>query len=723
MLIYEFISTNLVDLFQTISILMTRNLLFLCLFLNSLVFAQDYRPCGTDEMVRKALENEPGLKELRKQYLEQADSIRLENFLSKASNEIHIIPVVVHIMHTGGNSNISDEQVFDALRIINEDFKKLNSDTSAVVDEFQSIAANVGVEFRLAKLDPDGNCTKGITRTYTTLTNDAGENVKAVVGWDPRMYLNIWVVSNIASGAGGYSYYPGSAPNADANAGIVIRSSQFGSIGASNGGNFSSRSLTHEIGHYLDLPHTWGSSNDNYLEENCDLDDYVDDTPNTIGSNLGCVLTQSTCGSLDNVQNYMDYSSCAKMYSEGQRTRMRTALETGYIWSNAARNNLPTEENLMLTGVHDDYTAPDCLATVEFESESSVTCSGMELMWENLSWNYDSALSFEWNFPGGSPASSTEENPTITYSETGLYDVSLTVITTGGANTKTIENAVYVQNQSDMLIAPSSISFSNSDFPFHTNPTYQWYVDNTLEGDSWHWNSASSTSSEGSMRVRSVDFVEPGIRRAYSPLFDLSDVSVPCYMYYDYAYARKNTESEDELKVKISGDCGYTLTNRLTKNTDNLTTVSTNYFFDFTPNSTQWEEQKINLNAWAGDQNVQAVFEFNGTNGNYLYIDNIRFGVPNLNIDEFTANNLNLEIFPNPNNGNAQLSFNLLNPFTIEIRLVDVLGNELSVNQHNLKSGLHSIDLQSLKEDIKPGMYFLHFSLGSYTQTKQVLIL
>jgi len=717
------VCTNLVDLFQTISILMTRNLLFLCLFVNSLIFAQDYRLCGTDEMVRIALENEPSLRDSRQQYQLQADSITAESFLTKSSDQVLIIPVVVHVMHTGGNSNISDEQVFDAMRIINEDFKKLNSDTSAIITEFQSIAADVGVEFRLAKLDPFGNCTKGITRTYSTLTNDAGENVKDVIKWDPRMYLNIWIVSNIASGAGGYSYYPGSAPNADANAGIVLRATQFGSIGVSYGGNFSSRSLTHEIGHYLDLPHTWGSTNENYVDENCDFDDYVDDTPNTIGSNLGCVLSQNTCGSLDNVQNYMDYSSCAKMYTQGQRAKMRTSLETGYIWSNAARNNLPTEENLMLTGVHDNYESTDCLATIEFESESTVTCPEMELSWENLSWNYDSALSYEWNFPGASPSSSTEEHPTIYYNEPGLYDVSLTIVTSGGTNSKTVENAVYVQNQSDILVAPNSISFNNSDFPFNANPAYQWHIETALEGNSWHWNNTSSTSSSGSIRIRSADFEQHGTRKAYTPLFDLSDVTAPCYMYYDYAYARKNSESSDELKVRISSNCGNTWVNRLTKSTDNLATVTTNYFFDFSPTITQWEQQKINLNTWVGEAHVQAAFEFTGANGNYLYIDNIRFGVPNIGIEEFTSANLNLAVFPNPNHGSAQVEFNLLNPFKVEISIVDVLGNELSVAQHNLKAGLHSLDLNQLQDNIKPGLYFLHFSLGSITQTKQVIVL
>lgn len=701
---------------------MKRNFIFFCFVLSTFVFAQDYRHCGTDHMVQQALENEPSLKNLRKQLQLQADSIQKLTGFEKSDQEIHVIPVVVHVMHTGGNSNISDEQVFDAMRIINEDFKKLNSDTTQVIDEFQNIYANVGVEFRLAKLDPDGNCTKGITRTYTTLTNDAGENVKDVIKWDPRMYLNIWVVSNIASGAGGYSYYPGSAPNADANAGIVIRSSQFGSIGASNGGNFSSRSLTHEIGHYLDLPHTWGSTNDNYLEENCDSDDYVDDTPNTIGSNLGCNLSQSTCGSLDNVQNFMDYSSCAKMYTEGQKTRMRTALETGYIWSNAARNNLPTEENLMLTGVHDDYTAPDCIAMVEFQSESTISCANTELNWENLSWNYDSALSYLWEFPGAIPNSSSEENPTITYEEPGLYNVSLTITTTGGESTKLVENAIYIQNQNEILEGPHTISFANSSFPFNPNTQYQWHVDNSFEGISWHWNNQGSTNSEGSIRVRSWDFIEHGTRRAYSPSFDLSNVDAPCYMYYDYAYARKNSESNDELKVKISDNCGYSWTNRLTKSTDNLKTTNANYFFDFNPSEDQWESQKINLNAWVGEPSVQASFELTGSKGNYLYIDNIRFGVPTLDLEEFTRDNLNIQVFPNPNHGDASIEFNLLNPSNLNLIIKDVLGKELATLPLNLNAGTHTIPLSNMVTQLHSGLYFIQFDLGSYSKTKQILV-
>ena len=99
----------------------------------------------------------------------------------KNDDEIYVIPVVVHVIHNGGSNNISDAQVHDAMRIINLDYKKLNSDTSQVISEFTNIVANVGLEFKLAKLTPDGECTKGITRTYSELTNSAGENVKDLV--------------------------------------------------------------------------------------------------------------------------------------------------------------------------------------------------------------------------------------------------------------------------------------------------------------------------------------------------------------------------------------------------------------------------------------------------------------------------------------------------------------------------------------------------------------
>ena len=167
------------------------------------------------------------------------------------------VPVVMHIIHTGGSNNISDAQVLDAMRIINLDFSKTNADTSQIASLFVSRIANVGFRFRLAKLDPSGNCTTGITRTYSTQTNIGDDAVKQLIVWDQSRYLNVWICEN-ANGAGGYSILPCQGGPSD---GIVIRNAQFGSIGTSGGNNLSHRSLTHEIGHYFGLPHTWGGSN------------------------------------------------------------------------------------------------------------------------------------------------------------------------------------------------------------------------------------------------------------------------------------------------------------------------------------------------------------------------------------------------------------------------------------------------------------------------------
>lgn len=693
---------------------MKRNLFFFSLVINTLLFAQNYKPCGASIMRKKVLIEEPQLIEKRKNYLRSLDSLNNSNF--KINNEIRTIPVVVHVMHTGGSSNISDAQIYDAMRIINEDFNKLNADTSVVADAFQNNIANIGVEFKLALKDPNGNCTKGITRTFTELTNDAGENVKELIKWDPSKYLNIWVVSNISIGAGGYSYYPLEAPNNDANAGVVILATQFGSIGESSASNSSRRSLTHEIGHYLNLAHTWGDTNNTNEPQNCYDDDGINDTPETIGSDATCNLSQTSCGSLDNVQNFMDYSSCPIMYTNGQKNAMRAALSYGQPWHNAPRNNLWTESNLTETGLLNNEEE-DCIAIVEFISTSDISCSDQEVEWQNISYNYDSALNFEWYFEGAIPSSSNEEHPIVIYEEPGTYSTTLTVTTSAGEQTKSIENAIHIFDSENKIIAPSTYIFSSQNaFPIDAENNFNWYNSN------WNWSNESSTSEAGSIRIRSTDLNENEISKLYSPLFDLSNVSSPCFMYYDYAYAKKSTNTSDELKLKVSDDCGTSWMTRISKDTEELMTTTGNHFFTYTPDDDEWETQKVNLNPWAGREQLQFVYEFSGYEGNYLYIDNIRFGVPNLSVNELIAKTLDLNVAPNPNNGNAFITFNMLQPQTIDFHLVDLLGNTIISYQDEFKTGQYKINLANLNSEIKPGLYFLKCTVGDYSETQQVIV-
>jgi hypothetical protein len=226
----------------------------------------------------------------------------------------YVIPIVFHIIHNNGVENIGDEQILDAVRILNDDFNKLNTDWDNVRSEFLDRVADVGVEFRLAGKDPQGNCTNGITRTVSELTNAGDEEMKALIVWPRNKYLNVWVAAS-ANGAAGYTFRPGTAQWYPLEDGIVLQHSYTGSIGTSTVGR--SRALTHEVGHWINLPHTWGDGNTPAIASNCNQDDGVTDTPNTIGWTT-CNLNGTSCGSLDNVENYMDYSTVRRCSRTGR---------------------------------------------------------------------------------------------------------------------------------------------------------------------------------------------------------------------------------------------------------------------------------------------------------------------------------------------------------------------------------------------------------------------
>ncbi len=695
--------------------------------------AQNYRICGTNHMMKIASENEPNLLGLSELLRFQSDSI-LNSSTFEKNDEIYTIPVVVHVMHTGGSSNISIDQINDAMRIINEDYKKMNSDTSDVNVSFQSIIANTGVQFKLAQLDPEGNCTQGITRTFSTLTNEAGENVKDIIKWDPSMYLNIWVVSDIESGAGGYSFLPGSAPNDDGNAGIVILASQFGSIGASGGGNFSSRSLTHEIGHYLGLDHTWGSTNENYLEENCDFDDGISDTPNTIGSNQNCNTNQNTCGSLDNVHNFMDYSSCAKMYSEGQKSRMRSVLQTGQSWQAAPRNNLHTQENLIATGTDENFVVSACTPITEFKVNYTFGCVGDAFNFESQIYNtiIDESISYQWSFEGITSLSSSDENPSIIFTEPGLYSVTLTASNDAGSSSLTKSGYISVSDESLNMQYPYFQNFEVNSFPlFEDNPNANWTLfptidvswNRTLLASSPNFTAIDNGLNSASFRIRSADFSQDGEKHVIvTPSIDLSNTSPPLRAYFDLAYARKNGNSLDNLVIYASDNCGRTWTKRFDKDTDQLSTNGGgNNFFDFIPNDSQWSEFNVNLNGFVGQPSVSLKFEFSGMQGNWLYIDNLVISeTDQLSLEDEGISMIN--IYPNPSKGSAKIEFESKNINNVQIKIRNIYGAIIGEELYKSKVGKNNLMLDEMFPSLNAGIYFVALKQKNIERTLKIIL-
>lgn len=256
-------------------------------FLLQTSIAQTGKTCGTtkaDERLRTA---NPELAEKEALYNKQMKQmIELKKQLKSTSSEtVYRIPVVFHILHTNGTENISDAQVNNQVDILNRDFGKLNPDTADIIGNtpFDTLSVNTKIEFRLARIDPDGNCTNGIDRIYSHKAV-TGNDAAKLNPWPRNKYLNIWVVKTMAeAGVAGYAYFPSNvdaSPNID---GIIILSDFIGSVGT--GSEYNSRALTHEVGHWISLYHPWGGTN------NPDVacgDDAVEDTPVTMGHNLTC---------------------------------------------------------------------------------------------------------------------------------------------------------------------------------------------------------------------------------------------------------------------------------------------------------------------------------------------------------------------------------------------------------------------------------------------------
>jgi PKD repeat protein len=718
----------------------------------SSISAQNW--CGTVAHHQSLIENQPEKAAVLQERMEQFNRLQKENSAKGIKNNDHyIVPVVFHVIHEGGSENISFEQIEDQMRILNEDFARLNPDTFKTPSIFAEYAGDANIQFRLAKIDPNGNCTQGITRTFSNLTNGARNNVKSLIQWNPEHYMNIWVVKTIEQfdpDGGivlGFAQFPNQLFSDSETDGIVLRHDYCGSIesASSNAG----RTLTHEAGHWLNLRHIWG-------DDDCG-DDNIDDTPTgkepnygvcdsngdaaggdfpytpfvgACSSSPGQIITQS---SGEMFMNYMDYSddNCMNMFSLGQGDRMRSAITT-------YRNNLTTNANLIATGTNDDYVLVDCPPIAEFVSNYSFGCEGDGFEFESNSYNtpVSSITGYEWTFEGADAINSSDANLSVTYSQPGTYDVSLTVTNEAGSNTITKSNYVSISSENAEMTGPYFQNFETEGFPiYEDSPVSNWMITGNVT-DSWErvTNASSPNLSPidngvnaASFRIRSLEFIDAGETHSLiSPGIDLSDLDPPVRAYFDLAYANRSGNTNDLLEVHVSDDCGRTWARRwdreCNEDTDDLSTNGGgNIVFPYTPSDSHWEQQGVNINSYAGRDNVSLKFIFTGTGGNWLYIDNfVVCETGNLSLNEESFSELN--IFPNPSKGDATIEFNLYKDSKVEIALSNLYGAVLAQKRMELKAELNSIQLKDLYTSLKAGVYFIKITQDGISATKKVVI-
>lgn len=700
---------------------MTKKLFILLLLVGLmplLAASQQAKPvCGMDAYYQEKLNENPQLKQIEQAITKK---IKKQDFQTKRpSGDKVIVPVVFHIMYDDAESNVSKKRVLETLETMNRDFQKRNEDTTNVRSVFSDRIAGLNIEFRLAQVNPDGNCTNGINRVQTNLTNNAGENVKRLVQWDPDSYLNIWSVANISRGGAGqvsaYANFPWMDKDTD---GIVVLSSNLES---------DDRTMTHEVGHYLGLFHPF--------QGGCTAqNDRIDDTPpveqrNGIQrcSNMNtCDFTNNAAGKdfPDMETNYMDYTTCGSAFTEGQKTRMEGFLPPAN--NRYARDALVSDANLAQTGVKDKTQSPE-VGSIEAEKKYVFPCEKVELGYNlecgNSGLQSGTPDKISWEIPQGTLSNATDASPQVSFSNPGDYTVKLTLTNDQGKDQVEKKSFIKVLGEAYKVKENYFESFEEKAFAKRG-----LMIKSNLIGNQWQKTEEVSNFGEASLYLNNYDFDSDQSSTFRLPKMDLSNTAER-FLKFDMAYAKKNTSTFDQMKVEISTNCGESWVPKELYRAalDMSTAEATNSEF-FPDSEDDWKTKSVEL---PKEENLMVRFNFESSRpGNNVFIDNVRMNEKvedqraNSGQDAFGgSNNQEIKIYPNPVKGNRiRIQTNSFSdPFSIQV--TDVAGKHLMRQEAIANEEGQQLDFSKSDLNISDnGVYYLHFTGEEQTITKKIVV-
>jgi len=733
------------------SIFLATSLLFL-----GKVSAQ--QPCGTDAKYWQLVKEHPEMEVLKQEFEDQiAQAIKkglpgTYNKTTAASDTVYYdVPVVIHLVHDYGPEYLNDDDIYDAVKYWSVVYEGRNPDTNSVIAPFKPYIGNARIRLHLATIDPNGKPTKGVTRHQHYSTLVATDDAKLGY-WPNNKYLNIWFIRSFgAGGPAAYAYYPSSAASMPYYDGII---SLYNYINID-------KVIPHEIGHVLNLAHTWGSTN------NPDVacgDDNVDDTPPTKGHNpVGCVtsaLYDVTCATgytrrytdirgadsivnypdTVNSQNIMDYTYCQRMFTIGQTVRMRTALTS----SVAGRSNLITPSNLNATGAL--MPTPDLKPIAEYSVERATGIGVItdprtrflafnhtsNFTFRNRSWN-DTISSIQWLFSNNAatPTSTSVTGVNNTFRTPGW--VTTTVIATSNAGSDTLidPQSVYAADTTAINNIAYFQEFSNaaaiSNWPMinYYNNQYKWQM---YKGASWGGDSSC-------IRYRSRDTTNKLVATPYgdvddffTPAFNLSNVPTNYYLNFRYSGAKSPgtrwSTVGDSMEVQVSTTGGMRWAKLAGFNTAALATAGT-VSAEYKPTTAaQWRAFSVNIPAaYRGPQTFFRFRYYPGEIGNNFYLDNFHTYPYPVEVEEHIKSNNLVTVFPNPVTGGAcQLICNTGNSGIVHVIIRDMTGR--TVMEEDLIGMPNSIKEATFDRNVlnNAGLYIITAIIDGNATTAKIVV-
>ena len=348
----------------------------------------------------------------------------------------------------------------------------------------------------------------------------------------------------------------------------------------------------------------------------------------------------------------------------------------------------------------------------DFAANTNTICVNQSVAFTDLS--IGNPTTWNWTFAGGSPSTSTLPNPTISYSTTGIYNVTLTISNSNGSNSITKTSFINVTT-------PQAIPFSEG-FTASATPSNWENYDQGNDGVIWEHSLLAGGFGTSSQSVYFDNFNNDVNRKRdelRTPKFDFSFSSHPLLL-FDRAYARYDNTYTDTLAVLVSNDCGYSYTQVYIKGNTNLATSPDKSSSIFTPTATQWKRDTIDLSAYAGEPNVMVSFQNRGFYGQAIYLDNINISNSAITSVNNLINDAKITVYPNPSSGNVTLNLFSAIKENYHLEIFNAIGKKIYSEQ--------LIDFNgNLKKEINlsafgSGLYILNFTNNRKTNSIKVII-
>jgi len=611
-------------------------LLIFLSFFSTILFAQtnfeqtltNATECGSDIFQAELLENAPDLKKKAQEF-----EVFYQNYLQQRSMQtVEVLPVVFHLVHDGhaigSDENPDDAVLIQRLNDATERFRHINQ--SNYSNPFSN--ADTEIEFCLADKDPNGNYTTGIVRHDDSLlfNNPNAELFNGIANykWDTDKYLNLFLIDYIPGLLG--VYYGGSTDV------VVLRTGT------------SDWLIAHEVGHYLNLAHTFngGCTNGDCLNDG----DKVCDTPPKGFSGPGgsCSPPGNSCttdaddtttnnpyrptnlGGMgdqpDMVENYLDYTEgCGGAFSLGQKMRMKAKIASdrqglvGHSGLACGNNYTPSLEIALLDiDTDNDICRDNVNPMVLFQNNGSSTLTNAVLSFylggnlvHTQNWNGSLSTGNSIWVAATSPINLTE----------GRTKLKVELTLPNGSTDEFSNNNVtsrYVSFYLEGNALPYQEAFSAGVFPS------EWVVNNT--NMLWYMNGFSQLDAcQSDNRLVGAAF-SGGENKAsiQLPPLDFSAYST-VVLNFDYGYLPNTASLVDTFRIDLIDSCGSPITVwekfdlDLATNDPPSYTNGRNY-----PMCEDMDNLTIDLSAFACETNIALKFTISGWGRAFLILDKIK---------------------------------------------------------------------------------------------------